>query len=332
MDVFIKQTIENIQDLCNGYTRRNGFIFTSVTYPGNVFDAIVIRTDGNPLWCPRYAVSEHSLDAHIDLVNKYSLEKAIVFADSLEFLTQCPSLKHLCIVPTKNIDVQPLYELPQLKSISFNFINLEKEKFENLIDCFKFKGLLSLVVNNKALVNYEKISTLKSLSISGLKANDLIGQFNSKALDTLMLIQCGVSSLNGLEQSSELHSLYLYHNRKLSDISALSNCKKTLKKLRISSCPAIKDFSVLEVLENLELLELTGNNVLPNLDFIIKMKNLKTFTFSMVVENGDLTPCLSLQYVHSEKNRKHYNLKDKDLPKINYVRGDEGIEEWRREI
>ena len=59
------------------------------------------------------------------------------------------------------------------------------------------------------------------------------------------------------------------------------------------------------------------------------MKNLKTFIFNMNVKDGDLTPCLDLSYV-SVKNRKHYNLKDADLPKEQYVRGNETIEKWRR--
>ena len=83
-------------------------------------------------------------------------------------------------------------------------------------------------------------------------------------------------------------------------------------------------------MDNLELLELSGSNVLPNLDFVKTMVKLKTFVFNMNVLNGDLSPCLNLSYVFSEKNRKHYNLKEKDLPKGIYVRGNEDIEQWRR--
>ena len=60
------------------------------------------------------------------------------------------------------------------------------------------------------------------------------------------------------------------------------------------------------------------------------MKNLKTLIFNMNVLCGDLSPCLDLCYVYSEKNRKHYNLQDEDLPKKKYIRGNEGIDEWRR--
>ena len=50
----------------------------------------------------------------------------------------------------------------------------------------------------------------------------------------------------------------------------------------------------------------------------------------MNIIDGNLTNCLDLSYVYVEKNRKHYNLKDEDLPKGLYVRGNENIEEWRR--
>ena len=57
---------------------------------------------------------------------------------------------------------------------------------------------------------------------------------------------------------------------------------------------------------------------------------LKTFIFNMNVKDGDLTPCLDLSYACSKKDRKHYNLKDTELPKTQYVRGNETIEKWRR--
>ena len=83
-------------------------------------------------------------------------------------------------------------------------------------------------------------------------------------------------------------------------------------------------------LENLELLQLSGSNELPSLDFLKTMKNLKTFVFSVNVADDDLTLCRNLSYVYSERNRKHYNLKDSDMPRGVYVRGNEDIEEWRR--
>jgi len=110
----------------------------------------------------------------------------------------------------------------------------------------------------------------------------------------------------------------------------LKSTAKTLKALRIDGCSKIEDFSILEELENLELLDLTGSNDILSLSFLKGMKNLKTFVFNMNVLDGDLHLCKNLSYVYSEQDRKHYNIKEKDLPKNKYVRGNEDIEEWRR--
>lgn len=40
----------------------------------------------------------------------------------------------------------------------------------------------------------------------------------------------------------------------------------------------------------------------------------------MNVEDGDLSKCLNVPYVNC-KNRKHYNLKNKDLPKYHDGKG-----------
>jgi len=149
-----------------------------------------------------------------------------------------------------------------------------------------------------------------------------------KELDTLELSVCKIKSLSGCEELKKLQCLYLPYNRSLSDISSLKEVKNSLKALRIDTCSRIKDFSVLRELENLQLLELCGSNEVPDIYFIKKMKYLKTFVFNVL--NGDLKPCLDLQYVAIERCRRHYNVKEKDLPQGEYVRGNEDIELWRR--
>lgn len=148
-----------------------------------------------------------------------------------------------------------------------------------------------------------------------------------------------IKSLKGCEQLPKLQCLYLYDNDELSDISFLKNVKNTLKALRICNCNQIEDFSVLEELENLELLELTGTNNIPSLSFIKKLKQLRTFFFSVNVLDNDLTPCFDLEHVDCNKRKLSYNHRFKSLPKVGYVngassdkyvRGNEDIEMWRR--
>lgn len=331
----LNEVITNNQVISDGYIVRNGFVFTTISYPHNVFDSILIKYPTNvPCSSPLVKGSSRSLQEQIDFINEHKIEKALIIADNIEFITLCPSLTQLYIIPADNagndFDYSPLYKMPQIKGLQCRTRYGANEEFSTCIDYSKIKGIEDIDITDSKQINYNNIKTLKSLGLSAYKNADLADAFSSTILDTLFIIQCKIKTLEGIQKTKKLQCLYLYYNRSLHDISALRKVSKTLKALRIEACPKIDDFSVLGELENLELLELSGSNNLPDLSFIKQMKNLKTFTFSMNVLDGDLTPCLNLSYVYSEKNHKHYNLKDADLPKGEYIRGNEDIEEWRR--
>lgn len=325
-------------DIYKGYTIIDGFGFTHVTYPGNVHDGIIIKcTNKSDCESPQYEVPNRSISDYVKYINDNNIEKAAVIMDNIAFLKECKSLKYLSIAPSyeagEDFDFTPIYELPEVKFLSCQNQYDEREQYNSEIDYRKVHGLVSLNVSiNKGSLNFNKVDTLESLAVYNFygKERNLKDLFCSKQLDTLSIIQCGIKSLSGIEMSKSMQCLYLHYNRSLADISALRKVKKTLKALRIENAPKIVDFTVLSELENLELLELTGKNVLPNLNFLRTMKNLKTFTFNMNVLDGDLSLCDNLSYVYSEIDRKHYNLKDKQLPKGNYIRGNEAIEEWRK--
>lgn len=106
--------------------------------------------------------------------------------------------------------------------------------------------------------------------------------------------------------------------------SGMKNFEKisTLKFLDVSDFRGknrdLTDLFCSEKLENLESLFLEGNNSIPNLKFLDKLKNLQVFGFDVNVEDGDLSPCLRLPTVWCYQGRRHYNLKNKDLPKQPY--------------
>ena len=197
------------------------------------------------------------------------------------------------------------------------------------IDISQFKEIEEYCGEYASAINLYDAVTLKTLVLNKYREHDLRKLCNLKNLDTIQLTFSSIQTLDGIEAFNELQCLYLYRNRSLCDINSLSNVK-TLKALRIENCSQIKDFSVLGKLKNLELLEISGSNDLVDLYFLNTMKNLKTFIFNINVLDGDLSPCLDLSYVYCEKNRKHYNLKDKDLPKGVFIKGNENIDEWRR--
>lgn len=139
------------------------------------------------------------------------------------------------------------------------------------------------------------------------------------------------TSIEHIEELPDLQCLFLSYARNLSDISALEKVKKTLKLLYIDHCPKIEDYTVLEKLENLQTLMIYGSNKISDIHFIREIKSLKRFWFSVNIADGDLTPCLELEEAACLINRKHYNLKEKDLPKNDECSfGSEEIDEWMR--
>lgn len=330
-----QEIITDSHILAKRYIERNGFYFTAITYPGNIYDAIIIKNPSTTQCSSTFlGPSVHDLEKQIEFINEYKIEKALLIVENIDFILLCPSLKYLRIIPSDAIkdgfDYSPLYEMPQIKSLQCLTVYGSSEQFSTDIDCSRINGLEDIHITNSKFKNFNQVKTLRSLGISNYGSGDLREAFNSLEIDTLSLFQCKIKSLDGIQKSHKMQCVYLYQNRSLRDISSLKDVKNTLKALRIDNCSKINDFSVLCELENLELLELSGSNEIPNLSFLKRLKKLKTFIFSMNITDGDLSNCVNLSYAYSEKNRKHYNLKDSELPKNIYVHGNESIESWRR--
>ncbi len=334
MEINIHEVITDVSVFSKRYILRNGFAFTTITYPHNVYDAVVVKYPNNAP-CFSFKLNyPHSLEEQVEFINKYKIEKAVIISNNIDFITMCPTLKHLRIIPAEDsgngFDYSPLYNMSQIKSVHCPTVYGFREEFHTSVDCSKIKGLEDIHIGKSGYENFNKVETLKSLGLTHYNRADLSEAFNSKVLDTLAIFCSKIKTLEGIQNSKRMQCLYLYYNRSLQDISSLGMVRKTLRALCIENCPKINDFSVLGELENLEFLMLLGSNELPSLSFLKTMKNLKTFIFSMNVKDGDLSACLDLSYVYSEKNRRHYNFKDAELPKGQYVRGNETIELWRR--
>ena len=319
---------------------RDNFAFTSIHHPLTKNDAIIVQDQG----CVRYQeykIPDHTEEEYVEYINRNRIESAKIEVSDLAFLRRCPSLKYLCISlrrdATEDFDYSPLYDLPEVRAVScqnvaddFSGYPIDYPLVE--IDYAKIHGLLDLSVQpNKKTLNIEKIDTLRSLYIVSYKSKtkNLQTLFSSKQLRIMTIIGGNTASLDGIEKSEKLQCLYLYYGKYLKDISALEKVKKTLRLLCIDHCPNIEDYSVFEKMENLQTLMIYGDNKISDIQFIRKMKSLKRFRFSVNILDGDLSPCLALEEASSSVNRRHYNLKDNQLPK-NYECpfGTEGIEEW----
>ncbi len=317
----------------------DGFGFTAYRRPLDVHDAIIVKSHGlSDCEAPQYYVPYHSVDEYVDYINRHKIEKAIIILNDISFITRCPTLKYLNIIPSyqaaDGFDFSPLYSMPEIKSISCQNIYGISEKYSGEIDYSLIKGLIDLTVFvNPKSGGYNKIQGLKTLRVSGFKEkkHDLTDLICCSELDSLSLHKCSVVSLNGIEMSKEITCLDLSYCKTLSNIEALKGVSKTLKALTIDSCAKISNFSVFNELGEIEVLVLRGNNTLPNLQFLESMKNLKLFICEMNVKDGDLRYCMNIPYAYV-KDRRHYNIKDEDLPKDRgySVTAYDKIEVWRR--
>ena len=315
----LQEKITDFATLRKGYVIRNGFVFAKTKHEP-IFDSLVIRYPDNAIGSAiRSPVSEHSLEEHIRLINEQHLERAVIICNDLSFISQCPSLSSIAVYPSidaeNGFDFSPLYKMPNIRELYCITTYGLKDEFHTTIDYSKIDGLCDIGAGGAGQFGYEKVNTLQKLWLSGSRRhNDFSTISSSTVLKDVTILQCGIKSLCGLENFPQMQQLALYHCRSLTDITALKYISKTLRSLTIESCPKITDFSVLKDLCELEHLQLDGNNTLPDLSFLHNMKKLKIFCFTMNVRDGNLTVCKNIPYV-SCKNRNHYNIKDKDLPK-----------------
>lgn len=332
-----------LAELMLHYTVRDGFIFYSITNPANIRDAIVLHIphDAQCL-APQIPASGKSLEEHIAFINEHKLEKALIIADTIDFICRCPSLKYLHIIPSytapNGFDFSPLYQLPNLKYLSCQTIYGITENYGGYIDYSKLPTLEAVTVDaSKYDLNISQIPHLRTLYLNhfGKKGQTLRDAFSSPDLDVLMLTFFKLKTLDGIDTAKAMKIVELERCRSLEDISALESVRDSLVALQISHCPKITDFSVLSKLYRLIDLRLNGKNVLPDLSFLRDLPNLQCFILKMDVANGDLSPCLEVPYVYC-KNKKHFSHSNEQLPKnatgekyAKLLYDANGIEYWR---
>lgn len=320
MGMIYDEIITDIYLLQQGYMWYDGFVFTIGEQNPTRFNRLIVRNPKRARASDvRLGFSERSLEEHIQFINQHNIQKAMVFCENLSFINECPQLSDLVVFPaygaSNRFDYSALYKMPNLKQLDCTTEYGDDNSFHTTVDYSKIKGLESVVVHGNGHIGYRDVLSLKKIWIWGDKNVKKVTDINSgSALEELIVYGCGLKSLEGIERHKKIKKLSLDRCIALTDISQLKDVGETLTTLYIENCGKINDFSVFEYLTNLEYLQLDGCNSLPNLDFLMKMPKLKVFIFSMNVENGDLTNCLNVPYAIC-KNRKHFNLKNHQLPK-----------------
>ena len=268
---------------------------------------------------PVYFRCTKPLEEQIAYINERQVRRAIVVAENVEFLRQCPSIEELWVMPAhtgEQFDYAPLYDLPRLRYLRAQTVYGKKKRVAP-IDYSRLPQLQYVYIEGKkGHLHYETLPELEVLVLDSVQTahKNLSDCFVSEKLKELYILQADVRSLDGIERAEQLEKLGLYYMRSLTDVSSLADLAGSLRHLTIEACGKISDFSVLNAQHGLRNLRLHGSNVLPSLGFLRGMPELRELTFYMKSEDGDLSLCDEIPFVNIQ-NRKHYNRKNEELRK-----------------
>lgn len=325
---------------------RYGFHFTPTaltTSEGEPLFMVVKMKGRSSVESPRLSVWEYSEDEYVSIIQEKKIKAVLVILDDFSFLSKCPDIEMLDLIPSEqapnHISYDPVYSLPKLRALEPKTTYGRMDRYWTDFDCQKLRSASCLewfgANCKKGIKNLSALSGLKSLLLSSYNAADLCDAVGSTSLDTIRLLHCGVRSMDGIQKSKSLKVVKLDSCYKLENIDALYENRETIQGLFIDGCNRIKDYSVLSEFKNLTRLTLAGGGQIPTLSFLEKLPNLKTLTLSKDVEDGDLSYCDKLEHVSIYPNKRHFNRKDEDFPKIKrpyLVMGDEGIDPWRQHV
>ncbi len=126
---------------------------------------------------PTVLHSRKTLEEHIHLIQSRKLTKALVVAEDIGFLRQCPSLEAVWVVPSstkRTFDFSPLYDLPNLRWLHCETVFGPKDSYWAEVDYSRLSNLETLqAVGPRGHKNIRMLKAVKSLSLAeGLPAKD----------------------------------------------------------------------------------------------------------------------------------------------------------------
>ena len=117
---------------------------------GDKDELVICNPQDSVCLAPTFLRSKKTLEEHIQLVNEKKLKKAMVVAENIDFLHQCPSLEEVRVYPSFNavdFDFSPLYDLPNLRKVICGTVYGPEENRTSSVDYGRFSKLKELIVN-----------------------------------------------------------------------------------------------------------------------------------------------------------------------------------------
>ncbi len=193
-----------------------------------------------------------------------------------------------------------LYEMKNLKNLYLH--TLYPINFEKL----KTLKSLSLWWNKKMISNFEQLKKIESFHVIEFDEQDLTKLSGLTNLKSLSFATAKIKSLKGIETLKNLQNLSLGGVRSLTDISDITALQK-LERLEFDICWKLKDFSSVGELKDLKELELLDCKNLESIKFVKNLPNLKRISTlgTTIINDYDTTPAAHVPVFFGSQNKKY---------------------------
>lgn len=264
-------------------------------------------------------------ESELSELELHSFRNVSIELDALKCLRFFPNIENLILRPGEicEADLSYLSGLP-IASLKLDYYSDCIDLYT--IDLSQFPNLQFLF--SRTQYNFSNVAlcrTLCTLVVQEWYSNDLtyLGKSNLQALH----ISSGkLKSFEGVQMMPQLISISVSYQKSLSDVHHLK-WRHNLESLSIEKCNRINILQI-PALPNLHYLELSGSQVVDNLSFLRNYPELNYLLLDINVSNGDLQLLLELKHCAIMSNRRHYSLRNADLPKSPYLFHSDKIPHW----
>lgn len=252
-----------------------------------------------------------------EYVNKNGI-KALYFNSSLgwkgedfSFLAELPEIAELNILTSTASGLNALESLKKLEELSLTCATKDKVDFTQLPalkNCYIYwwSGATSIA----------DCVGLEEAYFDKIKLNDFDALGGLKALKKLTLANTPMSSLAFLSSLGHLRELALLNCRKIESFEPVAGCKG-LSRLTISGSNQLTKIDFLAPLLDLEVLDLSDNGRIADIEVLRDHTKMKAFSFSgsTNIGDGDLTqlehlPKLAMLMFQPRRHYSHKLIKE----------------------
>lgn len=268
-----------------------------------------------------FFVNSNSLKEDIAFIKENEIENICLSQyENYGLLNVLPIVDIECIrnlrIYVKKIDLCGLNKLPFLEELSIG------EEYNNLT-LSNLSNLQSLYLNDGKFIGLETLDKLKELTIiNGNAAAFSVNNFmENSSIESLSIYNTkGQIDFSFLLKLSNLNKLDLYNVKAKVDMQLFNSFAETLQQLKIEKCKKLEHLEdCLVKFNSLNYLSLIDSVPISNAKSVSQLKSIEKVMVlgASYFIDGNISWLKDLRHI-SIDDKKHYSLKNDQLPKLPY--------------